>query len=152
MISQGVANATPFSADFVVVKKSERSLMLFSDGRLIKRYKISLGDNPIGHKKEKGDEKTPEGRYFLTYKKRDSQFYKSIHITYPNSDDRKRAYQDGVNPGGSIKIHGLPNNSQFPADIYMDFDWTDGCIGVANNDMDEIWSMINGKTPIEILE
>lgn len=147
----GLANATPLSADLVVVKKSDRKIMLFSDGRLIKQYPISLGDNPVGHKVKKGDERTPEGRYLLTHRNSQSQFYKSIHVNYPNNQDRRRAYSMGVSPGGDIKIHGLPNKKTFPSDIYMDFNWTDGCIAVTDQHMDEIWSMIRENTPIEIL-
>ena len=60
----------------------------------------------MGHKQREGDQRTPEGRYTLDYKKSNSGFYKAIHINYPNLDDIKRANELGVNPGGMITIHG----------------------------------------------
>lgn len=147
----GVAKATPLAADFVVVKKSERKIMLFNEGKLVREFPISLGDNPIGHKVKRGDERTPEGRYRLTWKNPQSRFYRSIHITYPNDQDRARAHAMGVSPGGDIKIHGLPNRQEYPSDIYMGMNWTDGCIAVLNEHMDAIWSMVEFDTPIEII-
>lgn len=151
LISGGVAQASPFSVDYIVVKKSDRTMFLFNDGRLIKTYPISMGDNPVGHKVMKGDERTPEGRYKLTYKNPESRFYRSIHIDYPNKYDRERARKLGVHPGGQIKIHGLPNKQEYPTDLYLDMNWTDGCIAVSNEAMDELWSAVKFNTPIEIL-
>lgn len=147
----GVAKASPFSVDHIVVKKGDRKMFLFNEGRLVKSYPISLGDNPIGHKVQVGDERTPEGRYNLTYKNPESRFYRSIHVDYPNVEDRKRAKDLGVHPGGQIKIHGLPNRQDFPTDVYLDMNWTDGCIAVSNKHMDELWSSVKFNTPIEIL-
>ena len=65
---------------------------------------------PKGHKQREGDQRTPEGRYTLDYKKSNSGFYKAIHINYPNLDDIKRANELGVNPGGMIMIHGQRNS------------------------------------------
>ena len=49
------------------------------------------------------------GNYILDYKKADSAFYKSIHISYPDEQDRKKAKEKDVNPGGTIMIHGQKN-------------------------------------------
>lgn len=150
-LAGGVAKASPFSVDHIVVKKGDRKMFLFNEGRLVKSYPISLGDNPVGHKTKKGDERTPEGRYHLTYRNPQSRFYRSIHIDYPNEDDKNRAKALGVHPGGQIKIHGLPNRQEFPSDIYLEMNWTDGCIAVSNEHMDELWAAIKFNTPIEIL-
>ena len=147
----GVANAAPFSVDFVVVKKEDRKMFLFNEGILVKTYSISMGDNPIGHKTKKGDEKTPEGRYNLTNKNPGSRFYKSIHIDYPNKKDRDKAKAMGVHPGGQIKIHGLPNDQIYSSDVYSGIDWTNGCIAINNSDMDELWASVKFNTSIEII-
>ena len=83
-------------ADLVLVKKSERKMYLIKDDKPFKEYKIALGANPEGHKQQEGDERTPEGKYILDYKKSDSAFYKSIHISYPNEQDKKRAKETGI--------------------------------------------------------
>lgn len=96
-------------ADLVRVSKSDEMLYLLKNGQVIAEYSVKFGGNPIGHKQEEGDEKTPEGRYMLDEKKWDSAFYKAIHISYPDDNDRRAAAQRGVNPGGAIMIHGQRN-------------------------------------------
>ncbi len=74
-------------ADRVVVLKKERTLQLLSQGKVIKTYKVALGGDPVGPKRRQGDHKTPEGIYVLDSRNAHSKFYKSIHISYPNSRD-----------------------------------------------------------------
>jgi len=137
--------------DFVRVVKSERKLMLFSGGQVIREFKVVLGGNPRGHKQHEGDQRTPEGSYTLDYKKSDSVFYKAIHISYPNEDDMAAAKERGVNPGGQIMIHGQKNVSGRLAILSELIDWTNGCIALKNEEMDELWGQITEGTKIEIL-
>lgn len=137
-------------ADMVLVIKSDSKLYLKKSGKIIKKYHAAFGANPKGHKQQEGDERTPEGRYSLDYKKADSAYYKSIHISYPNEADIKRARKSGVNPGGLIMIHGQKNGFGWLSWITQRFNWTDGCIAVSNRAMDEIWKSVDAGTPIEI--
>ena len=146
-------NATELlKADRVLVKKAERKLVLLKDGEIFRDYDIALGDSPMGHKQFEGDERTPEGVYTLDWRNSKSKFYRSIHISYPNSDDQQFANTRGKSPGGMIMIHGQPNKSTDPVSAWIldQMDWTDGCIAVKNNEMDEIWAAIDNGTPIEI--
>lgn len=70
-------------ADFVLVNKSEAKLFLISDGQVFREFRVAFGGNPQGHKEQEGDQRTPEGKYVLDYKKEDSAFYKAIHISTP---------------------------------------------------------------------
>lgn len=137
-------------ADLVLVKKAEKKLMLISAGKPFKEFRIALGPMPRGHKIAVGDQRTPEGEYVLDRKNDKSNFYKAIHISYPNAFDRERASQLGVNPGGSIMIHGQPNVKTWPEDVAQTFNWTDGCIAVTDSQMDEIWDAVEAGTPIKI--
>lgn len=137
-------------ADMVLIVKSESRLFLKKNGKVLKIYHVALGGNPIGHKQQEGDERTPEGKYMLDFKKEDSRFYKSIHISYPNEFDKKRAQKRGVSPGGQIMIHGQKNGFGWLSWITQLFNWTDGCIAVSNSAMDEIWEAVDVGTPIEI--
>jgi len=103
----------PIKADNVIVKKSQSKLFLMKNGKIIKEFHVAFGADPKGHKQKEGDERTPEGHYTLDYKKSNSSFYKAIHISYPNEDDRKNAEELGVNPGGLIMIHGQKNKLGF---------------------------------------
>jgi len=137
-------------ADLVVIQKKDRIMLLMKNDKEFRRYNISLGGNPIGHKLQEGDQRTPEGNYVLDYKKSDSSFYKAIHASYPNVEDKKRAKQLGVNPGGFIMIHGQKNGFGWLSGLAQQFDWTDGCIAVKNYEMDEIWDAVDVGTPIQI--
>ncbi len=137
-------------ADLVIVDKSKAKLYLKKSGLTIKEYKVAFGANPEGHKQRKGDERTPEGVYILDYKNDDSEFYKGIHISYPNKADIHRARERNVNPGGAIMIHGQRNGLDWLTSVVQRYNWTDGCIAVTNHEMDEIWDAIDVGTPIII--
>ena len=139
------------TADLVRVLKGERKMTLLQNGKTIREYRIALGRNPIGHKQQEGDKRTPEGTYKLDYKNPGSSFYKSIHITYPNRADKESARRRGVSPGGMIMIHGQPNGYAAAEAITQKTDWTDGCIAMRNRDMDEVWQLVPVGTTIEIL-
>lgn len=137
-------------ADKVVVEKANRLLKLIKDDKVIASYPIALGGNPVGHKEQEGDEKTPEGIYLLDFKKTNSGYYKAIHISYPNDRDIKNAKKKGVSPGGAIMIHGQKNGYAAFSAITQHYDWTLGCIALTNADMDALWNNIKIPTPIEI--
>jgi murein L,D-transpeptidase YafK len=137
-------------ADRVIVTKQERTLTLLSRGRVLKTYKVALGGDPAGPKSRQGDHRTPEGTYVLDRRNPHSQFYKSIHISYPDAKDRARAGKMGVSPGGDVYVHGLPNGYKWVGVSHRLRDWTDGCIAVTDEEMDEIWRAVADGTPIEI--
>lgn len=138
-------------ADAVLIKKSERRLYLLKDGEVFRDYHIVLGKAPTGAKLFEGDNRTPEGDYVLDWRNGDSDFYKSIHISYPNEEDLAFARVVGSYAGGDIMIHGIPDDPEYPEWVYVEFDWTDGCIAVSNEAMDEIWDCVEEGTPIKIL-
>jgi murein L,D-transpeptidase YafK len=136
--------------DRVVVHKGERKLVLLSRGKELRSYRIALGGEPIGPKLRQGDHRTPEGLYTFDSRNSKSHFYKAFHISYPNSRDIEAARKLGVNPGGDIMLHGLPKEYAFVGKAHTLHDWTDGCIAVSNEEMDEIWKLVGVGTPIEI--
>jgi murein L,D-transpeptidase YafK len=149
-ISFAQTAADPLHADRVVVVKKEHTLQLFSGGTAIKTYKVALGGNPVGPKTRQGDHKTPEGLYVLDARNAHSQFYKSIHISYPSARDRAQARQKGVSPGGDVFVHGLPRGYGWVGASHRARDWTDGCVAVTDQEIDEIWAAVPDGTPIEI--
>jgi murein L,D-transpeptidase YafK len=137
-------------ADAVLIEKSKRKLHLISDGEPFRSFDIALGIQPIGDKTKEGDFRTPEGRYTLDARNPNSEFFLSIHVSYPDRADRSEAAALGVDPGGSIMIHGQPNVPTKSEVYYRTQDWTNGCIAVSNSDMIDIWLMTGEYTPIEI--
>jgi murein L,D-transpeptidase YafK len=146
----GSEEAAPIKADRVYVSKGKRLLMLMKGDEVLKQYHIALGGEPKGHKTRLGDSRTPEGDYFLDRRNPKSKFHLSMHISYPNENDILAARELGVEPGGNIMIHGLPEGKAWVGSLHTLLNWTDGCIAVTNEEMDEIWRYVPDGTPIRI--
>ena len=138
------------TADYVLVEKSKNLLTLFKNGKSMASYYVVFGSNPIGHKQQEGDNRTPEGRYILDTKNAKSSFTKSIHISYPNTADIANAKSRGVSPGGAIMIHGQKNGFGWASVAMQRINWTQGCIALNNEDMEQVWRSIVVPTTIEI--
>lgn len=136
--------------DKVLVVKSERKLLLMNRGDILKSYRISLGKQPNGPKLREGDQRTPEGFYWIDWRKTSDKYNLAMHISYPNARDAKLAREKGVPPGGMIMIHGTPLDEEYPEWYFHTLDWTEGCIAMKNADMREIWSLVKDGTLIEI--
>jgi murein L,D-transpeptidase YafK len=149
--SDASAAAAPLLADHVVVHKSQRRMDLLHGKTVLRSYRVALGFNPVGPKQQEGDSRTPEGHYLLTRRNPRSEYFLSIQVSYPNDKDLQRARRLQLTPGGSIMIHGLPNELRREPSYYEQRDWTDGCIAVSDSDMLEIWLMTLPDTPIDIL-
>lgn len=134
----------------ILIEKRERRLSLIAKDKVLKSYRISLGGNPIGPKERKGDRKTPEGIYRIDGKNRDSSYHLSLRISYPGEKDKKRAKELGVPPGGNIMIHGLKNGFSWVGDYHADLDWTEGCIAVTDEEIEEIARVVPNGTIVEI--
>ncbi len=146
--------AEPIVADKVIIKKSTRMLYLSKNGDIYKKYHVSLGQVPIGAKEVEGDMKTPEGVYMLDWRQESSQYYKSLHISYPNSKDRAHAKELGSSAGGMIMIHGTPPAwSLSPYGDWMNvlIDWTQGCIAMSNDDINDVWEETTNGTIVVIV-
>jgi murein L,D-transpeptidase YafK len=137
-------------ADRVIIAKAEHKLYLMRGDRALYIFAIALGAHPRGPKHQEGDGRTPEGSYTLDWRNPNSQFYRSVHISYPNDSDLAWAQAHHVSPGGDIMIHGLPAFANVGA-RHVKTDWTDGCIAVTNEEMDIIWRLVDDNTPVLIL-
>jgi murein L,D-transpeptidase YafK len=134
----------PAKPDKLLLVKSERMLYLLRDGDVVGSYPVSLGRTPKGPKIFEGDGRTPEGLYVIDQRNPSSRFFRSLHISYPNAEDFVRARRYGVSAGGLVMIHGQPADPRSG-------DWTEGCIALTNAQMEEIWSLVDVGTPIEII-
>jgi murein L,D-transpeptidase YafK len=141
---------TDARATAIVVEKQARRLTLRRGDKTLAIYEASLGSAPIGHKEREGDGRTPEGLYAIDFKHPRSRFHLALRISYPNSADRDSARRRGVTPGGDIMIHGLPNGLGWLGNLHLARDWTDGCVAVTNEQIEEIWALVEVGTPVEI--
>jgi murein L,D-transpeptidase YafK len=142
--------ASAITADSIVVEKGKRTLTLFQMGVPVRTYKVALGKQPVGDKIKIGDNRTPEGVFFIDFKKPESKYYKSLHISYPDAAHAQRASKLGVLPGGDIMIHGLPAEFAKLGQEHRTYDWTEGCIALTNAEIDEIWRAIPMGAAIQI--
>ncbi|MDH0895404.1 MULTISPECIES: L,D-transpeptidase family protein [unclassified Pseudomonas] len=154
VVSLSHASAAPTlggkTVDKVLVLKSERKLHLMGRGEVLKSYRISLGKQPKGAKVREGDNRTPEGFYWIDWRKTSDKYNLSMHISYPNARDAANARKQGVPAGGMIMIHGTPLDDEYPEWFFGTLDWTEGCIAMQNADMREVWKLVQDGTLIEI--
>jgi murein L,D-transpeptidase YafK len=136
--------------DRVLVLKRQHKLQLLSGDKVVGTYAIAIGSGGLAPKQQEGDHKTPEGLYKIDRRKANSSFHRALHISYPNDADRERARKLGVNPGGDIMIHGLMNGLGWLGSLHRKLDWTDGCIAVTDDEINEIWVLVPDGTPVEI--
>lgn len=148
-LSSAQASQKAAHIDKVLVIKSERQLYLLSRGKTIKSYPVSLGRRD-GAKVYEGDLRTPEGTYWLDWRKPSERYNLSINISYPNAQDRRRAEALGKKPGSMIMLHGTPIDDEYPEWFFSSLNWTEGCIALTNADMEEVWSLVKDNTLIEI--
>jgi len=149
LLPTAFASQTTQPIDKVLVVKSERQLYLLRRGEVVKSYRVSLGKKD-GAKSYEGDLRTPEGIYWLDWRKPSERYNLAINISYPNEQDRERAQQLGKRPGNMIMLHGTPNDEEYPEWFFSSLNWTEGCIALTNDDMQEVWSLVKDNTLIEI--
>jgi murein L,D-transpeptidase YafK len=149
-ISAAQQGPAPAKADSILILKKNHVMELLAGGKIIRTYKVALGQGGLAPKEREGDARTPEGRYVIDSRNTASAYHKALHISYPNSDDRNRAAKLGVSPGGAVMIHGLPNRKGWVGTTHRLYDWTLGCIAVTDQEIDEIWNLVPVGTPVDI--
>lgn len=141
---------------FILIDKSNYRLYLYEDTRLLKTYRVVFGSNDLSDKRMQGDKKTPEGTFYITDKRVDSKWNRFMLLDYPNkaSVDKfnyRKAHHlipSNAKIGGGIGIHGSRPGVQLGIDLRVN--WTDGCIGMKNADVDELYSVVKTGTPVVI--
>jgi murein L,D-transpeptidase YafK len=148
---------------FIVVKKAQRKLLLYSGDKLVRSYHIGLGLSPVGDKVRQGDHRTPEGDFYIFTKNDKSAFYLSLGISYPNAAHAARGLRDGLitkaqydSITSALKAKKAPpQNTRLGGDIYIhgngaSSDWTWGCVALEDRDVRELFEVIPVGTPIRI--
>lgn len=141
----------PATVEQLLIHKQERKLEVISNGQVIRSYRIALGRQPVGHKQQSGDNRTPEGIYHIDWRHRSPNYNLSMHLDYPNLKDRAEAWKRQVDPGGMIMIHGTPVDDEYPEWFFKGLDWTNGCIALDNASMQELWNLVPVGTRVEII-
>jgi murein L,D-transpeptidase YafK len=148
----------------LIVSKSKRSLE-FKEGSVSHIFPIGLGSAPLGPKSMQGDRKTPEGTYYVTHKNSKSQFYLSLGISYPNTEDAKTGLRAGLISRGEYALIETankkkklpPQGTRLGGDIFIhgggaSSDWTWGCIALNNKDIDFLFAHVAVGDKVTILK
>jgi murein L,D-transpeptidase YafK len=138
-------------ANTILIVKHERRLYLLRDDYPLRSYRIALGLSPTGAKERRWDFRTPEGSYMIDFRQAHSHYFKALHISYPSAEDLRRSAALHSRAGGDIFIHGEPNRPTRPVSYYRTRDWTNGCIALSNEDLQDVWDMTEGPTRVEIV-
>jgi len=153
----------PLTKPKVVVKKGRRELLLYSNAKLVRTYRVGLGLSPVGDKVRAGDRRTPEGDFYVFTKNDKSAFYLSLGLSYPNAPHAERGLRDGLINRSQYEtiMRALkarktpPQNTRLGGDIYIhghgsSSDWTWGCVALENEDIRELFDAVNVGTPVTI--
>lgn len=153
----------PLESPRIVVRKAQRKLLLYSDDKLVRTYRVGLGLSPVGDKVREGDRRTPEGDFYIFTKNDKSAFYLSLGISYPNAGHAARGLRDGlINQAQydtimqALKAHKPPpQNTKLGGDIYIHgngsrSDWTWGCVALEDADIRELFNAVSVGTPVTI--
>lgn len=141
---------------FLLIIKSNYRLYLYEDTRLLKTYKVVFGNNNLGDKRMEGDRETPDGTFYIVDKHYDSRWSRFMLLDYPNKESIERfnylkahrLIPQNAKIGGNIGIHGCRPGVQLGIDLRVN--WTDGCIGMKNEDVDELYNIVKVGTPVVI--
>ncbi len=156
---------------WVLVETEPRVLKIMLGNDEVEVFpRVAIGRHGADFDKAHGDKKTPLGEYRIGWVNENSKFHRFLGLTYPNIDNAKRAFRDGligeetvrtimraemeegVPPqntplGGQIGIHGLGAADR---EIHDTFDWTSGCIALTNEEIDRLSKWIKKGTLVVI--
>jgi len=140
----------PGPVDLIRVDKSAHTMTVFRQGKAVRDFRVAIGRGDPGQKQQQGDGRVPEGRYRITAHNPNSAYHLSLRIGYPTAEQVAEAAGRGVDPGGDIMIHGLPNDRDWIGSRHTKVDWTAGCVAVTNREMDWLYKAVADGTPVEI--
>lgn len=156
---------------WLLVDTVNNKLMVMEGSEMISTYEgIAIGRYGAAHDRMQGDHRTPVGRFRVAWISDDSRFHRFFGLDYPDLETAQRAYadkriaeadwqairlahQEGAIPpqhtplGGQIGIHGIGAGSE---DIHGRYNWTDGCVALGNDEIDELLQWVRVGTRVDI--
>ena len=148
----------------MIIRKKRRTLEVYDGGKLVKSFTVVLGFTPVGDKEIEGDGKTPEGEFYVFIKNPKSKFHLSLGLSYPSKEDARRGFANGlINSTERDQIRAAIENGKMPpqktalgGEIYIhgggvESDWTDGCIALKKEDVEELFNAVRVGTKVTIV-
>jgi len=141
---------------YIIISKHNYELTLYDDKGWLVKYPVVFGNKDLRDKMQEGDRETPEGTFTILSKREHEKWERFIMLDYPNAESYAKfnaRKAQGILPkdaqiGGGIGIHGTWPHEGYTIDRYEN--WTDGCISLKNEDIDELYSTIPIGTKVTI--
>lgn len=141
---------------YIVVSKSKYELYIYDDLGWYATYPVVFGSKDLNDKMLEGDRKTPEGNYKIVSKRPHEKWGKIMLLDYPNKADIDKfnlRKAQGLIPanakiGGGIGIHGTWPRDEVAVENFQN--WTNGCISLKRDEMNEFYSLIPIGTKVTI--
>jgi murein L,D-transpeptidase YafK len=141
---------------YILITKSDYELKLYDKDGWYATYPVVFGNKSLDDKMVEGDRKTPEGIYHIASKRPHEKWDKMMLIDFPTQADIEKFNErkmKGLIPknariGGGIAIHGTWPHDDMAVDLYQN--WTNGCIALKNEDVDELYDMVTIGTKVTI--
>lgn len=141
---------------YIIIDKSDYELKVYDDDGWYATYPVVFGSKDLSDKMMEGDRKTPEGSYKIISKRPHEKWGKILLLDYPNASDiakfnqrkLKRIVPPAAKIGGGIGIHGTWPRDEMTVDYFQN--WTNGCISVKREEIQEIYRLIPIGTKVTI--
>lgn len=151
-LANDAISASRGGSKVILVDKIAHILYVYQSGKVLRSYEAEFGPNWMSHKERNGDKATPEGNYQITKRKErgNTVYHKAFLINYPNEEDRRQfalkkkkgLISRSAGIGNLIEIHGHGGRG---------FDWTSGCVGLRDRDMDDLFRLVGVGTRVTIV-
>jgi lipoprotein-anchoring transpeptidase ErfK/SrfK len=140
----------------IVVDKSNYEMYVYDKLGWFATYPVVFGNNSLDDKKMEGDRNTPEGSFKIVNKRVHEKWDRYMGLDYPTAESlakfnmRKRRGEipSNASPGGGVGIHGTWPHDDYIIDNYKN--WTNGCISLKNEDVEDLYSYVPIGTPVTI--
>jgi len=156
LVNKRIFRSEPTGTVYLVVDKSDYELKVYDDEGWYATYPVVFGNKNLADKMMEGDRRTPEGNFKIISKKKHEKWHKMLMLDYPNKDSWAKFNErkaNGTIPksskiGGGIAIHGTWPNDNIVVDDFTN--WTNGCIALKNDDLDELETFLPIGTQVSI--
>jgi len=142
---------------YIIVVKTTYELKVYDQDGWYGTYPVVFGSKSLDDKMMEGDRRTPEGSYHIASKRPHEKWDKMMLIDFPTKPDMDKFNErkaKGLIPknakiGGGIAIHGTWPHDDMAVDLFQN--WTNGCIALKNEDVDELYDMLPIGTTVQIV-
>ncbi len=136
----------------ILVDKVAHILYVYQGGKPIRSYDVEFGPNWMAHKECAGDRATPEGNYHILSKKAGggTGYHKAMMLDYPNAEDRAH-FAQMKRQGLISRRAGIGNLIEIHGNGGRGFDWTSGCVGMRDRDIDDLYRVVGSGTRVTIV-